>query len=87
VSKDRGHDREAQEALVSAYALGALDPDESARAEELVRSSEDLRLVFEEALETAVLLALATFGGPLPDDLRSRIVQAARADGEPGRGG
>ncbi len=87
MSERVGSGREEQEALVAAYALGALGPDESARAEELVRSSEDLRLVFEEALETALLLALAAFDGPMPEGLRGRIVEAARAAREPADGG
>lgn len=73
-----------QEALVAAYALAALEPAEAAEAEELLRGSMELRRVFAEALETSILLAVATMDDEPPAGLRDRIVDAVRAEGTHG---
>jgi anti-sigma factor RsiW len=65
-------------ALLSAHALGALEPDEAEEAERLIASSEACRAAFEEALETAAALALATAETEPPPGLRERILEAAR---------
>jgi anti-sigma-K factor RskA len=70
------------EALVAAHALGALDADEAAEAEHLIASSPELRRVFEEALETAAALALATSDVEPPPGLRQRILDAVRQLGQ-----
>ena len=38
-------------ALISAYALGALEPDQAALAEEHIAASDDCRRAYEDALE------------------------------------
>jgi anti-sigma-K factor RskA len=65
-------------ALLSAHALGALEPDEADEAERLIASSEACREAFEDALETAAALALATAESEPPPDLRARIMVAVR---------
>jgi anti-sigma-K factor RskA len=70
-------------ALMSAYAMGALEPDQAALAEEHIASSDACRRAYEDALETAAALALAVADSEPPADLRDRIVAAARADREP----
>lgn len=67
-------------ALLSAHALGSLDPDEAAEADRLIESSEACRRAFEDALETAAAIALATTGITPPAGLRARILAAARAE-------
>jgi anti-sigma-K factor RskA len=67
-------------ALISAHALGALDPDQSALAERHIAASDDCRRAYEEALETAAALALAVADSEPPAELRDRIVAAARAE-------
>jgi anti-sigma-K factor RskA len=46
-------------ALISAHALGALEPDQAALAERHIAASDDCRRAYEDALETAAALALA----------------------------
>lgn len=70
-------------ALISAYALGALDPDQAALAEQHIASSDACRRAYEDALETAAALALAVAESEPRADLRDRIVAAARAEGRP----
>jgi anti-sigma-K factor RskA len=65
-------------ALLSAHALGALEPDEIDEAERLIESSDELRRHFETALETAAAIALATADVAPPPELRERILDAAR---------
>jgi anti-sigma-K factor RskA len=67
-------------ALISAHALGALDPDQAALAERHIAASDDCRRAYEEALETAAALALAVADSEPPAGLRDRIVAAARAE-------
>jgi anti-sigma factor RsiW len=72
-------------ALLSAHALGALEPEEAAEAERLIASSDACRAAFEEALETAAALAIATADGEPPPGLRARILDAARKTESPPR--
>jgi anti-sigma-K factor RskA len=65
-------------ALLSAHALGALEPEEAAEAERLIATSEECRAAFEEALEIAAALAVATTDSTPPPELRARILDAAR---------
>jgi anti-sigma factor RsiW len=75
----RGDDLPAEiAALLSAHALGALDPDEAVEAERLIAGSEKCRRAFEEALETATAIALAIEPVEPPPELRGRIVAAVR---------
>jgi anti-sigma factor RsiW len=67
-------------ALISAHALGALEPEEAGEVERLIAGSDTARRVFEELLETAAAIALAADGGAPPPDLRERILQAARKE-------
>jgi anti-sigma-K factor RskA len=70
-------------ALISAHALGALEPDQAALAERHIAESDDCRRAYEDALETAAALALAVTDSEPPADLRDRILAAARAEGAP----
>ncbi len=65
-------------ALLSAHALGALEPEEAAEAEQLIASSGACRAAFEDALEIAAALAVATADSEPPPELRLRILDAAR---------
>ena len=67
-------------ALISAHALGALEPEEAELAERHIASSDACRSAFEDALETSAVLALAVAGSEPPADLRDRIVAAAVAE-------
>jgi anti-sigma-K factor RskA len=67
-------------ALISAYALGALDPEQAVLAEQHIAASDACRRAYEDALETAAALALAVADSEPPADLRERIVAAARAE-------
>jgi anti-sigma factor RsiW len=67
-------------ALISAHALGALEPDQAALAEEHIAASDACRRAYEDALETAAALALAVADSAPPAALRERIVAAARAE-------
>jgi hypothetical protein len=73
-------------ALLSAHALGALDPQEADEAERLIAVSQACRRAFEEALETATAIALATEPVEPPPELRERILAGARRlrDGDGG---
>jgi anti-sigma-K factor RskA len=70
-------------ALLSAHALGALEPHEAEEAERLIAASDACRAAFEEALETAAALALATADSEPPPDLRARIMAAVHKAGQP----
>jgi anti-sigma-K factor RskA len=70
-------------ALISAHALGALDPDQAALAEKHIAASDDCRRAYEDALETAAALALAVVDSEPPAELRERILAAARAERAP----
>jgi anti-sigma-K factor RskA len=70
-------------ALISAHALGALEPDQAALAEQHIAASDDCRRAYEDALETAAALALAVADSEPPAELRERIVAAARAERAP----
>jgi len=65
-------------ALLSAHALGALEAEEAAEAERLIAGSDACKEVFDEALEAAASLALATTASDPPPELRSRILAAVR---------
>lgn len=67
-------------ALISAHALGALEPDQAALAERHIAASDDCRRAYEDALETAAALALAVVDSEPPAELRERILAAARAE-------
>jgi anti-sigma-K factor RskA len=67
-------------ALISAHALGVLEPDQAALAEEHIAASDDCRRAYEDALETAAALALAVDDSEPPAELRGRILAAARAE-------
>ena len=66
--------------LISAHALGALEPAEAEEVERLIAGSDTARRVFEELLDTAAAIALAADGGAPPRDLRERILAAARRE-------
>ncbi|MDX6540079.1 MAG: hypothetical protein QOI71_1689 [Gaiellales bacterium] len=68
-------------ALITAYALGALEPDQAELAEQHIAASDACRRAFEDALETSAALALCAAESGPPGDLRDRIVAAARAEG------
>ena len=70
-------------ALISAHALGVLEPDQAALAEEHIAASDDCRRAYEDALETAAALALAVADSEPSADLRDRIVAAVRAESAP----
>jgi anti-sigma-K factor RskA len=67
-------------ALISAHALGVLEPDQAALAEEHIAASDACRRAYEDALETAAALALAVAHSEPPAELRERIVAAAVAE-------
>ena len=67
-------------ALISAYAMGALEPDQEELAEQHIAASDDCRRAYEDALETSAALALAVADGEPSAGLRDRIVAAARAE-------
>ncbi|HET6173840.1 MAG TPA: anti-sigma factor [Gaiellales bacterium] len=70
-------------ALISAHALGALEPDQADLAEQHIAASDECRRAYEDALETAAALALAVADSEPPADLRERILTAARAERAP----
>jgi anti-sigma-K factor RskA len=70
-------------ALISAYALGALDPGQAELAERHIAESDDCRRAYEDALETAAALALAVADSEPPAALRARILAAAHEEGAP----
>jgi anti-sigma-K factor RskA len=67
-------------ALISAYALGVLEPDQAELAERHIASSDACRRAFEDALETSAALALCVADSEPSGALRDRIVAAARAE-------
>jgi anti-sigma-K factor RskA len=69
---------EELEMLVSAHALDALEPDEAAVVEAHLTGCESCRAAFDEAIETAALLAASAPGAAPPPALRDRILTAAR---------
>jgi anti-sigma-K factor RskA len=70
-------------ALISAYALGALEPDQAELAQRHIEESDECRRAFEDALETAAALALAVADSEPPAYLRDRILAAAREERAP----
>jgi anti-sigma-K factor RskA len=70
-------------ALITAYALGSLEPDQADLAEQHIAASDECRKAYEEALETAAALALAVADSEPPAELRDRILTAARAERPP----
>jgi anti-sigma factor RsiW len=67
--------------LTAAYALDALDADERSVYERHLAGCGRCRADLSELSETAGALALATEGPAPPDELRSRILAAAREEG------
>lgn len=70
-------------ALISAYALGVLEPDQAELAERHIAASDACRRAFDAALETSAALALCVADSEPPRELRDRIVAAARAERAP----
>ena len=81
------HDRIPEDVaeLISAHALGVLDPLDAERAERHIARSDACRQAYEEALETAAALALIADDAEPPAALRERILVAARAELPPPR--
>ena len=76
---ERGYTHEELELLVSLHALDALEPDEAAAVAAHLAECDACRAAFDEARETAAMLALTAPGAEPPADLRERILTAARA--------
>jgi anti-sigma-K factor RskA len=74
-------DTEAHE-LIAGYALDALDEADRARAKELLASSEEAREELRAFTEVAAALATATTGPAPRSELRDRILDTARAEGQ-----
>ena len=74
-------DAEAHE-LIAGYALDALEPDDRARAKELLERSEEARDELRAFTETTAAMATAASGPGPPPGLRDRVLDAARADRE-----
>lgn len=72
-------DAEAHE-LIAGYALDALEPDDRARAKELLERSEEAREELRSLTEATAAMATAASGPVPPAALRERILDAARAD-------
>src|SRR4051794_230621 len=75
----RGHTHEELQLLVSLHALDALEPDEAAAVAAHLTDCDACRTAFDEALETAAMLALTAPGAEPPAGLRERILTSARA--------
>lgn len=67
--------------LVAPYALGALDQDELEDFERHLAGCEQCRTQLAELEEAATALAYAAEGPEPPQELRERILEAARRDG------
>ncbi|HET6684774.1 MAG TPA: anti-sigma factor [Gaiella sp.] len=74
-------DAEAHE-LIAGYALDALSPDDRARAKELLERSEEAREELRAFSETTAAMATATAGAAPRPELRARILDAARTEGQ-----
>ena len=74
-------DAEAHE-LIAGYALDALEPDDRARAKELLERSAEARDELRALTEATAAMATAASGPAPPPGLRDRILDAARADRE-----
>ena len=85
MSFENDHIPEDVAELISAHALGVLDPLDAERAERHIARSESCRHAYEEALETAAALALIADDAEPPAALRERILVAARAELPPPR--
>ena len=83
LERDRIPDDVAE--LISAHALGALDPIDAERAERHIARSEACRVAYEDAIETVAALAFVSGDAEPPPDLRDRILVAARAELPPPR--
>ena len=66
--------------LIAGYALDALEPDDQARAKELLATSEEAREELRAFSEVAAAMAVATSGPTPRAELRERILDAARAE-------
>jgi anti-sigma-K factor RskA len=66
--------------LIAGYALDALDPDDQARAKELLATSEEAREELRSFSEVAAAMATAAPGRTPRPELRDRILDAARAE-------
>jgi anti-sigma-K factor RskA len=66
--------------LIAGYALDALDPDDQARAKELLATSEEAREELRAFSEVATAMATAASGPTPRPELRERILDGARAE-------
>jgi anti-sigma-K factor RskA len=66
--------------LIAGYALDALDPDDHARAKELLASSEEAREELRAFSEVTAAMAIAASGPTPRPELRDRILEGARAE-------
>jgi anti-sigma-K factor RskA len=66
--------------LIAGYALHALEPDDEARAKELLATSEEAREELRAFSEVAAAMATAAAGPAPRPELRERILDAARAE-------
>jgi anti-sigma-K factor RskA len=66
--------------LIAGYALDALDPEDTARAEELLRASEEARAELRAFSDTVGGLAVAVTGPEPRPELRDRVLAAAHAE-------
>lgn len=74
-------DAEAHE-LIAGYALDALSPDDRARAKELLERSEEAREELRAFSETTAAMATAAASASPRPELRARILDAARTEGQ-----
>ncbi len=66
--------------LIAGYALDALEPDDHARAKELLATSEEAREELRAYSEVAAAMATAASGPTPRPELRDRILDGARAE-------
>jgi anti-sigma factor RsiW len=69
--------------LSAPYALDALTPDDRERFEEHLATCEQCRADLAALADAASSLAFAVEGPPPPEELRARVLAAARAEGAP----
>jgi anti-sigma-K factor RskA len=65
---------------LTAYALGALEPEEMLAVDAYIRKHEALLAHLEESEQAAVQLAYLAPTAPLPADAKTRLLQRVRAD-------
>jgi anti-sigma-K factor RskA len=66
--------------LIAGYALDALDPDDTARAKQLLETSEEAREELRALSDVAAAMATAASGPAPRPELRDRIIDSARAE-------